>query len=115
MGQSGAINIQVSDTLHIEGQADDSQFYFYDFANEQTRGLLPKVGVKPEDLVGSSKISAAVINLGPESAGRIDIKAGRLLLQKGARVTGEHRGMGDAGDIAIRASDIRLTQGTITT
>jgi hypothetical protein len=66
-------------------------------------------------MVGPSKISAAVINMGPESAGSIDIEAGRLSLENGAKITGEHRGMGDAGHIGIQASDIRLTQGTITT
>jgi len=115
LGKSGAINLKVSDSLRLSGQADESRFFFYDFANGQTGGLLPMVGVKPKDLVGPSKISAAVINLGPESAGHIDIEAGRLSLQNGAKITGEHRGMGDAGHIGIRASDIRLNQSTITT
>jgi len=115
LGKSGAIKIKVLDSLHISGQANESQFFIYDFVNEQIGGLLPILGVMPEDLIGPSKISAAVINLGPESAGNIDIEAGRLLLQNGAKITGEHRGMGDAGNIGIRASDIRLTQSTITT
>ena len=115
LGKSGAINIKVSNSLKIEGQADDSMSFFYDFVNIQSGGLLPIAGVMLEDLVGPSKISAAVINLGPESAGNIDIEAGRLWLQNGAKITGEHRGMGDAGDIGIRASDFRLKQSTITT
>jgi len=115
LGQSGTINIKVSDTLRLSGQANESQFFIYDFVNEQIGGLLPVLGVMPEDLIGPSEISAAVINLGPESAGNIDIEAGQLSLHDGAKITGEHRGMGNAGDITIRASDIRLTQGTITT
>ncbi|MDM8559395.1 filamentous hemagglutinin N-terminal domain-containing protein [Candidatus Parabeggiatoa sp. HSG14] len=115
LGKSGAINIKVLDSLHLSGQADESQFFFYDFVNEQIGGLFPVLGVIPEDLIGPSKISAAVINLGPESAGNIDIEAGRLSLQNGVKITGEHRGMGDAGNIGIRVSDIRLNQSTITT
>jgi len=115
LGKSGTINLKVSDHIQIEGQADESMFFLYDFLNGQLQGILPLVGVMPEDMVGPSKISASVINMGPESAGSIDIEAGRLSLHNGAKITGEHRGMGDAGHIGIRASDIRLTQGTITT
>jgi len=115
LGKSGTINLKISDHLHLSGQADKSMFFLYDFLNTQLKGMLPLIGVMPEDMVGPSKISAAVINLGPESAGNIDIAAGRLSLENGAKITGEHRGMGDAGDIGIRASDFRLKQSTITT
>ncbi|RKZ38362.1 MAG: hypothetical protein DRQ49_14495 [Gammaproteobacteria bacterium] len=115
LGKSGTINIKVSDRLHLSGQADESLFFLYDFSNLQLQGMLPLLGIMPEDLVGPSKITAAVINMGPESAGTIDIEAGRLSLEKGAKITGEHRGMGDAGNISIRASDFRLSQSIITT
>ncbi len=115
LGESGVIELKISDTLHLSGQADERQFFVYDFVNEQIGGLLLKLGVKPEDLVGPSKISAAVIHLGSKAAGTINIQAGQLSLQNNATITSEHRGTGDAGDIALHANDIRLTQGTITT
>ena len=83
LGKSGAINLKVSDSLRLSGQADESMFLFYDFANGQIGGLLPGLGIMPEDLVGPSKISAAVIKIEPIKLDRAAIlaigsKAGRL-------------------------------------
>ncbi|MCV6638798.1 filamentous hemagglutinin N-terminal domain-containing protein [Candidatus Albibeggiatoa sp. nov. NOAA] len=115
LGQSGRIKINVANTLRLSGGSRPEHLRYYNFVNEQLAGSLPLLGVKPSDVIGASKINASVINLGAASAGNIEIQAGRIDVFDGAEITGEHRGLGHAGQISIQANDIHLSHGKITT
>jgi hypothetical protein len=114
-GPPGMIKIKVAGNLLLSGQADESQSLVYQFINKNLSSGLSQIGVQSPNFIGPSKIDAAVISQGPESAGTIEIEAKHLEIRDGAEITSVHHGVGDAGDILIQADRIRLEGGSLTT
>ncbi len=115
IGAPGAIKIKVSGNLLLSGEMDDGGIAVRNFIDRNLAAPPSKMGIQPADLLGPSKIDAAVISQGAESAGTIEIEAGRLEIRQGAEITSVHHGVGDAGNILIQAQEIHLKNGALTT
>jgi len=78
-GEGGNLTIVASDSVTLSGERADGVF--------------------------GSRLQTNVDSTGTGNAGAIAIETGRLLLQDGGEVNSESRGMGDAGEINIVATD----------